>query len=183
MIKPLSIYPQTPQFCGGDFRVHWVRGHSPGTLYVASIMTGQYSILIIDDDENLRRTLGLILEHAGYAVTTAANADEGLRAIREQSCDLILLDLVMPDVDGRVLLPVLRQVRPRMPVLVLTGQTLPDLEAELWKKGARGFLPKPVDPECILTQIYTLLIGRLIPGSEAEALGPATPAPDSQPRA
>jgi DNA-binding NtrC family response regulator len=157
------------QFCTNDSPINCTgRVALVCARYVISAVTGQHSILIIDDDGNLRRSLALILEHAGCAVTPAATAQVGLREISQLNFDLIILDLVISDMDSWGLLPLLQQSHSRPSVLVLTGQTYPDLAAELRQKGARGYLLKPVDPDCVLRQVHTLLIERLIPGSVAD---------------
>jgi DNA-binding NtrC family response regulator len=115
-------------------------------------------ILVIDDDANLRQTLALILEHAGYKVTSSASAQEGLCCLKKQAFDLIFLDMVMPEANGLTLLPELNQHYPNIPIMVLTGNVLPDPAVEHWPTGVRGFLSKPVDPERILAQVSQLTV-------------------------
>jgi CheY-like chemotaxis protein len=117
-------------------------------------------ILVIDDDANLRQTLALILEHAGYSVTASASAHEGLGCLEKQAFDLIFLDVVMPEMDGLALLPLLQLHHPHIPIMILTGNALPDPTGEQWPLGVRGFLSKPVDPEYILAQVSQLTIDK-----------------------
>jgi CheY-like chemotaxis protein len=119
-------------------------------------------ILVIDDDANLRQTLALILEHAGYKVTSSASAQEGLYCLKKQLFDLIFLDIVMPGVDGLTLLPQLNQQYPQIPVMILTGNVTPDPDVEPWPAGVSGFLSKPVDPEHILAQVSKLTVARTV---------------------
>ncbi len=113
-------------------------------------MPNQSRILIIDDDANVRQTLALILQQAGYQVAAAANGRAGLEALEAQCTDLVFLDVVLPDIDGRVLLPQIRQRYPRLPVVVLTGLTSADVATMIRQKGANGFLVKPAEPEQIV---------------------------------
>jgi DNA-binding response OmpR family regulator len=143
-------------------------------------MSRQYSILVISDDTNLRHTLALILDHAGYAVTTAADFQEGVHDLEQMNFDLIFLDTVVPDLDGRLLLHRLRQLLPHIPIIMLTTHASPEPAIELWMKGASGFLTKPIDPQCILAQIHALLIEKQILRSEANSHA-ITQATDYQP--
>jgi CheY-like chemotaxis protein len=113
-------------------------------------------ILVIDDDANLRQTLVLVLEHAGYSVTPSGCAREGLYCLQREAFDLIFLDIAMPEIDGLAFLPQLRDHYPHIPVMVLTGNTLPDPAVELLPAGVSGYLSKPVDPEHILAQVSRL---------------------------
>ena len=89
-------------------------------------MAAPVRVLVIDDDVNLRQTLALVLEHAGYVVTASPNAREGLCCLEKQAFDLVFLDIAMPETDGLALLPQLRQRYPHIPVMILTGNALPD---------------------------------------------------------
>ncbi len=119
-------------------------------------------ILVIDDDANLRQTLALVLQHAGYAVTTSCSAQEGLKSLEAQPFDLIFLDIAMPQMNGTVLLPKLRACYPRIPVMVLTGNLAPEPSSTLWQAGVSGYLSKPVDPEQILAQVSKLTSGNQV---------------------
>jgi two-component system response regulator GlrR len=113
-------------------------------------------ILIIDDDANLRRTLVMVLEHAGYLVTPSASAAEALCCLDQRGYDLILLDVGVPETNGLDWLPELHQRHPSIPVMLLTGNTLPDPTSAHLPAGVSGYLSKPVDPEHILAQVSRL---------------------------
>jgi DNA-binding NtrC family response regulator len=121
------------------------------------MMADKASILIIDDEENLRRTLALILEHQGYSVTTAANVLEARECLHGDTFSLVFLDLKMPDANGLTLLPELREQFPHMPVLVLTAHDKLDAAMQAVQGGARDYLLKPVDPLVILQRVKELL--------------------------
>ncbi len=120
-------------------------------------MSTSHSILIIDDEPNLRRSLGLILQRAGYAITTAANAAEALHLLRAGAYDLAFLDIKLPDQNGIQLLPQIRELYPDMPILILTAHATLDSAIGAVKLGARDYLLKPIDPESILSRVQELV--------------------------
>jgi DNA-binding response OmpR family regulator len=120
-------------------------------------MKTSHSILIIDDEPNLRRSLGLILQRAGYTVTTAADAGEALHVLQAGAYDLTFLDIKLPDQNGIQLLPQLRELYPDMPVFILTAHATLDTAIGAVRLGARDYLLKPIDPETILDRLEYLL--------------------------
>ncbi len=120
-------------------------------------MSSSHSILIIDDEPNLRRSLGLILQRAGYAVTTASNAAEALHVLKAGAYDLTFLDIKLPDQNGIQLLPQIKILYPEMPILILTAHATLDTAIGAVRLGARDYLLKPIDPENILTRVDNLL--------------------------
>src|SRR6266480_2289860 len=105
-------------------------------------------VLIVDDDERLREYVRVNLEMEGYSVREAGNADEGLRVLEESTPDLVLLDVMMPEVDGWEML---RRVQERhgvgaIPVIMFSGKVEPVAE-EAAKRGAQGFIGKPFNPQ------------------------------------
>ncbi len=122
-----------------------------------SIMIEKGAILIIDDEVGLRVTLGAVLQRAGYQVSTAADAQEALNILINSAFDLIFLDLAMPGMNGMDLLPELRQKYPEIPVIVLTANISFDTANEAFKRGANGYLLKPVFPHDILTRVQDVM--------------------------
>lgn len=120
-------------------------------------MAMNHSILIIDDEPNLRRSLGLILQRAGYTVTTASNATEAIHLLRAGAYDLTFLDIKLPDRNGIQLLPELRTLYPEMPVLILTAHATLDSAIGAVRLGAKDYLLKPIDPENILNRVESIL--------------------------
>jgi DNA-binding response OmpR family regulator len=115
------------------------------------------TILIIDDEINLRRSLALILQEAGYLVSTAANAAEGLQMVITSAYDLIFLDLQLPDRSGVELLPEIRKLHPDTPVLILTAHATLSSAMEAVRHGARDYMIKPIKPELLLRRIDDIL--------------------------
>jgi DNA-binding response OmpR family regulator len=120
-------------------------------------MGTSYSILIIDDEPNLRRSLGLILQRAGYLITTASSASEAIHLLQAGAYDLTFLDIKLPDQNGIQLLPQLRELYPEMPILILTAHATLDTAIRAVRLGARDYLLKPIDPESILTRVEVVL--------------------------
>jgi DNA-binding response OmpR family regulator len=120
------------------------------------MMSLSLSILIIDDEPNIRRSLGLILQRAGYTVTTASNANEATKLLQAGAYDLTFLDLKLPDQNGIQLLPKIKEYYPDMPVLILTAHATIETAIEAVRAGARDYLLKPIDPEDILERVNKL---------------------------
>jgi DNA-binding response OmpR family regulator len=116
-----------------------------------------YSILIVDDEANLRRSLALILVKAGYAVTSAANGQEALHYLQAGAFDLVFLDLKMPDVNGIDILTKIRSQYLEMPVLILTAHATLESAIEAVRRGAQDYLIKPIDPAVILARVPEIL--------------------------
>lgn len=115
------------------------------------------SILIIDDEANLRRSLAIILKKAGYSVTSAGNGEEAFQYLQAGAYDLIFLDLKMPDVNGIDILPQIRSLYPETPVLILTAHATLESAIEAVRKGAQDYLIKPIDPSVILARVDEIL--------------------------
>jgi DNA-binding NtrC family response regulator len=113
-------------------------------------------ILIIDDDQHMRRACSRALSKAGWEVTCAESGDEGLRAIRNatESIDAILLDQLMPGMSGMDVLVAVRAMNPAIPVVIMTGSATEESSAELREKGAFACLPKPFTPEQLRQLIH-----------------------------
>jgi DNA-binding NtrC family response regulator len=121
------------------------------------IMPAKASILLIDDEENLRRTLAMILTREGFQVETAATIKEARQCLQSSRYDLTFLDLKLPDANGLTLLPDLRSRFPSMPVLVLTAHDKLDAAVEAVRQGARDYLLKPIDPLEIIKRVKEVL--------------------------
>ena len=110
-------------------------------------------ILIVEDDPLVAMVLGDILSDAGYAITRAASAAEAELALAEGTFDLALLDMVLPDIDGRELLKKWRQERPDMVVVIMTGHGDVATAVECIRAGACDFLAKPIERVFLLRSL------------------------------
>jgi DNA-binding response OmpR family regulator len=120
-------------------------------------MPGINTILVVDDEANLRQTLTAILQRAGYQVSAAANAQEARQFLRAGAYGLVFLDLKMPGIDGLTLLPEFRQQYPDMPILILTAHATIDSAIKAVREGARDYLIKPMDPDDLLARVKDIL--------------------------
>jgi two-component system, OmpR family, response regulator len=100
-------------------------------------------ILVIDDEPQISAFVARALEHAGYAVDVAASASDGIERACAGGCDLVILDLIMPDLDGRAVLSSILKVRPSQAVLVLSCSSDVSTKVECLDLGARDYLTKP----------------------------------------
>ena len=117
-------------------------------------------ILVIEDEDDIREVAQVSLELIGrYEVVTACNGAQGLASAREQRPDAILLDVMMPDLDGPGVLAVLRAdpTTHDIPVVFLTARAQPEERARLAALGADGVLTKPFDPLRLARDVATAL--------------------------
>jgi CheY-like chemotaxis protein len=103
--------------------------------------------LIIDDEERVRQACRRVLEPEGYTVSEAAHGRQGLVMIQKDKPDLVLVDLMMPVMDGTEVLGALRRDHPDLAVVVITGYATMDRAVEAMKLGADDFLAKPFRPQ------------------------------------
>lgn len=117
-------------------------------------------ILVVDDEESVRQLLQTILKLEGFEVTTARDGNEALRATETASFDAVLLDLMMPNLNGEDTLRALR-ARDRtmdVPVIVITAKEGEASVLETTIAGADAYLSKPFEPETVVS-----LLKRLVP--------------------
>ena len=110
-------------------------------------MSNLKTVLVIDDDDSLRRVVEYNLREEGYRVLTAANGTTGLQAFRAATVDLVLTDVRMPEMDGLELLARLKATHSDLPVVVLTAHGTIDSAVEAMKLGASDYLTKPFNRE------------------------------------
>jgi DNA-binding response OmpR family regulator len=128
------------------------------------------TILIVDDEENLRLTLSRVLSKSGFTVTTAASGEDALRLLQAGAYELTFIDLLMPGMGGLALLGELRKLYPDMPVLILTAHATLDSAIEAVRQGARDYLVKPADPDLIIARVKEILRESSQPQRQREIL-------------
>ena len=116
-------------------------------------------VLLIDDEPDIRKTIGRRLEQEGFGVILAASGEEGLRIAKEQQPDLVLLDIMMPKMKGRDVCAKLKASpeTAHMPVIFLTALGLPDHVKAGLDLGADDYLVKPVDSKELKMRISICL--------------------------
>jgi DNA-binding NtrC family response regulator len=126
-------------------------------------------VLIIDDDPNIRETLGSFLEHRGYLVSSAGDAEAAMRAVEEGGIRIVLLDLRMPGVDGIELGQRILARAPGLCIIILTAYSTIETAVRAMRYGMYDYLPKPVEPTELLARL-SRAVERL--HLTAEAAGP-----------
>ncbi|MFZ1039480.1 MAG: response regulator [Candidatus Bathyarchaeia archaeon] len=104
-------------------------------------------ILVIDDDESIRKTITSILEEKGYAVDAAENGKEAIRKSKARFYNLALIDIRLPDMEGTKLLTAMRETVPKMVKIIVTGYPSLHNAVEAVNKGADAYVLKPFNVE------------------------------------
>jgi DNA-binding NtrC family response regulator len=129
-------------------------------------------VLVLDDEDEVRSVLMRALQRAGYEALGAANGLEGLQVARTQPLDLVVTDLVMPEVDGLEFIRELGRLRPGMPVIAISGGGVWDARSLLTVAGTLGALrtmSKPFELAEFLSLVAEVLATRLPPGGKPDA--------------
>ncbi len=103
------------------------------------------SILIIDDEKSIRKTLTEILSYEGYKIDEAADGEEGLKKFKDKTYDLVLCDIKMPKLDGIEFLERAREINDEVPIIIISGHGNIETAVEAVKKGAYDYISKPPD--------------------------------------
>lgn len=118
--------------------------------------SSKYKILVVDDEKRMVRFIQLNLEQDGFQVVTAYNGEEALDQVRTQLPDLVLLDIMMPDIDGFQVLEKIREVS-TVPVIMLTAKGEEDDRVRGLELGADDYITKPFSPRELVSRIKAVL--------------------------
>jgi len=123
----------------------------------ATTLTPEMKLLVVDDEEMNRDMLSRRLSRKGYSVATAADGGKALSLVREQAFDLILLDIMMPGLDGMSVLKILREKYSpaQLPVIMATAKDQTDSVVNALRLGANDYVTKPIDFPVLLARIQT----------------------------
>jgi DNA-binding NtrC family response regulator len=113
-------------------------------------MSTQPSILVVDDEEIMREVITTLLEEEGYRVTSAATGEEGIEKVKEDACDLVLLDLMLPAMSGLEALEEMILIDPDIVVVMISAYASIETAVEATKSGAFDFVTKPFKNEELL---------------------------------
>lgn len=120
-------------------------------------MIDKPTLLVVDDEADLLAELKPLFERSGYTVLTASDGDQALEIVRSEQPDLIILDMLMPRLDGRETLRRLRQSGDWTPVILLTKVGTPAERAMSLQEGADDYLNKPFDPMELIARVQAVL--------------------------
>ena len=115
------------------------------------------TILLVEDEENLHEALKLNLELEGYAVTSAFDGVQALDAIKNEYFDLVILDIMLPEMDGIAVAETIRLSNTEIPILMLSAKNTSNDKVLGLKKGADDYLTKPFNLEELLLRIQKLI--------------------------
>ena len=116
-----------------------------------------FHILVVDDDKNTRLLLKAVLESEGYTVYAAANGEDALTVMDQQHIDLVVLDIMMPKMDGYEFTKTLREAQNNLPILMVSAKQLPADKKKGFLVGTDDYMTKPIDEEEMLLRIKALL--------------------------
>lgn len=116
-----------------------------------------FHILVADDDKNTCRFLQAVLEEANYTVSTARDGIQALEILEREHIDLVVLDIMMPGMDGYEFTQTLRDVQNNIPILMLSAKQLAADRKKGFLVGTDDYMTKPVDEEEMLLRIKALL--------------------------
>jgi DNA-binding response OmpR family regulator len=116
-----------------------------------------FNILVVDDEKNTRMFFKAVLENAGYTVTEASNGEEALCVMDKEHIDLVVLDVMMPKMDGYEFTKVIRESNNNLPILMVSAKQLPTDKHKGFAAGTDDYITKPIDDEEMLFRIKALL--------------------------
>ena len=115
------------------------------------------SVLVVEDDSAIRRGLVDALSFAGYSVTESRDGSDAVQLALEMPIDLVLLDVMLPGVDGFAILKQLRQAKPTLPVIMVTARGAEDDRVHGFRGGADDYVVKPFSAKELLARVEAVL--------------------------
>ena len=116
-----------------------------------------FQIMVVDDDKNTRMLLKAVLEAENYTVFTAENGEDALSVMDTNHIDLVVLDIMMPKMDGYTFTKALRESNNNLPILMVSAKQLPSDKKHGFLVGTDDYMTKPIDEEEMLWRIKALL--------------------------
>ena len=116
-----------------------------------------FHILVVDDDKNIRFVMREVLESQSYTVFTASNGQKALDVLLHEHIDLVIVDIMMPGMNGYEFTKETRQINQEMPILMISAKQLPEDRKKGFLAGIDDFMTKPIDPEEMMLHVKALL--------------------------
>lgn len=133
------------------------------------------SILVVDDDPGITSLLTELLEDEGHRVHGVLTASDALSAVQQEVFDLMITDLVLPDLRGNELLQRVKSTYPNLPVILITAFGSMDLALQVLREGASDFIAKPFTPDQLLLAVHRVLMQHELKHEALQGLTPASP--------
>lgn len=127
-------------------------------------------VLIIEDDENIAELIQLYIEKTGYSSITAYDGEEGLKKFYNESPDCIILDLMLPKIDGWEICKMIRMEDKKIPIIMLTGKGETYDIVHGLEIGADDYIVKPFDPNELIARVKSVLRRTILSNDETEIL-------------
>ncbi len=114
-------------------------------------------ILVVDDDKNIRKLMSVVLESEGFTVITASDGKEALEIMDKETVDMVIVDIMMPNIDGYEFTESVRLTDDKLPVIMLSAKQLSEDRKKGFLAGIDDFMVKPVDTEELVLHVRALL--------------------------
>lgn len=116
-----------------------------------------FHILVAEDNQSLRKLMTIYLKQAGYEVSEANDGNDALKIMENSQVDLLISDLMMPNVDGYMLTDVLRKDNNMLPILIVTAKETLEDKKKAFTSGTDDYMVKPIDMDEMLLRVEALL--------------------------
>lgn len=117
----------------------------------------QYSILVVDDEQDIVEVLSYLFKRAGYAPVQASNGMDAIEAVRKGTISLVILDYMLPDMNGLEVLRELKKLQPGIKVIIITGRATDKVLSDVLDAGANGYVIKPFINDLLLELVRKTL--------------------------
>lgn len=114
-------------------------------------------ILVVDDEKSIRKTFEAFLTKEGFEITSAENVDAAIKTMDETDLDLIITDIIMPKITGMELLKIIKDKKPDIPIIIMTGEPTIETATQAVKNGAHDYITKPVSKEMLVKTVRNAL--------------------------
>ncbi|MFP4083469.1 MAG: response regulator [Desulfonatronovibrio sp.] len=119
-------------------------------------------VLLVDDEQEFLKALSQRMQAKGLEITPATSGEEAIEAVKDEFFDAVVLDMMMPNLDGIETLKKIKEVNPDVQVILLTGHATVDKGIEAMKLGAMDFLEKPAEINSLLEKIKMAKVNKML---------------------
>lgn len=133
-----------------------------------------FNILVVDDDKHTRMLMKAVLEAENYTVFMASNGEEALEVMDKEHIDLVVLDIMMPKMNGYEFTEIIRESDNNLPILMVSAMQLPEYKRKGFVVGTDDYITKPIDEEEMLLRIKALLRRAQIVNEKKISIGNVT---------